>query len=108
MKKLVYFYKLYLNICQRIGITWVEGKDDYLHSYTRKLSHGSKSLNTAKASSAGCWNSPSSFHSRALLVATKLLFMPSSLVVIPLVLNLRTLINLGKHCPDDVILRWFQ
>lgn len=66
MHKLVYFYKLCLSICQSLGIMWVEGKDDYLYSYTRKLSHGNKSLTTAKASSTGPWNSPRSSHSRTL------------------------------------------
>lgn len=53
MHKLVYFYKLFLNICQSLGITWVEGKDDYLYSYTRKLSHGNKSLTTANLHQQG-------------------------------------------------------
>ena len=50
------FHKLCLNACQSLGIKWVEGKANYLHSPTRKLSHDNKSLNAAKASSTGPWN----------------------------------------------------
>ena len=87
---------------------WVEGKDDYLHSRSRELSRANKSLSTAKASSAGPWNPPRSSHSKALSVPTKLLFRPSGLVVISLVLNLMTLTNQGKHRLDHIILRWLQ
>ena len=67
------FHKLCLNACQSLGIRWVEGKANYLHSPTRKLSHDNKSLSAAEASSTGPWNSPRSSHPRALSVATKLL-----------------------------------
>lgn len=87
---------------------WVEGKDDYLHSRTRELSRGNKSLSSAKASSAGPWIPHRASHSKALSVPTELLFVPSGLVVVSLVLNLMTLTNLGKHRLHHVILRWLQ
>lgn len=79
-----------------------------ISTHTLGNSHGSHSLSTAEASSTGTWHSPRSSHWRALSESTKLLFMPSSLVVIPLVLNPITVIHLGKLCLDHVILRWLR
>lgn len=71
-------------------------------------SRGNHLLSTAEASPTGTWYSPRSSHLRALPESTKLLFMPSSLVVIPLVLDLIIVIHMGKLCLDHVILRWLQ
>lgn len=73
---------------------WVEGKDGYLRSHTGKLSGGSESLSTARASPAEPWKPPRSPHSRAPSVFTELLSTPRGLLVTPLVLKVETAINL--------------
>lgn len=58
MQKLAYFTIVPQHLSEHWHFMWVGGKDDYLHSHTREVRHGSKLHNIAGASATGSGNHP--------------------------------------------------